>query len=94
MNIEDEIKMFETFDELDAKCKELTGGKFTLEDLVDEVRMYEHHAMDASGGSYTSTRIKNYYDDFYGVQCTWNETFGLQKKKIQLTVNYRGNLDY
>lgn len=63
MNIEDEIKMFETFDELDAKCKELTNGKFSLEDLVDTVRIYEDHAVEASGGSYTSNRIKNTYND-------------------------------
>jgi hypothetical protein len=31
----DEINELEIFDELDAKCKELTGGRYNLLELID-----------------------------------------------------------
>ena len=51
----DEINELEIFDELDAKCKELTNGKFNLEDLVDTLRTYEDQQQE-HGKSRTRTK--------------------------------------
>ena len=64
MNSEDEIKMFETFDELDAKCKELTNGKFSLEDLVDTVENRTKTMRWRQAADHTlAIELKEHYND-------------------------------